>query len=302
MMRSSLTLGSYRGIQVGLHWSIGVVGFLVVSTLSGSVLPSAAPGYSGADYLLGAIVIGTLFFASIVAHEFGHSIVAQRNDVQVSHITLFALGGVAALESEPRTPGAAARIALAGPGVSLLLAASIVGVSVGVSALGASVLLVGGLLWLGAINGALAVFNMLPALPLDGGRALQALLWKRKGDPLRATISAARLGGWLGWGLVAFGLWQFSQGGQGLFTAVIGWFIVSSAKVESFRARMALGRAAWQQQFDAWVRTSAPPFVPDGSAFGPARPASAQHDDVVDVDVVKPGNDEDRAVTETGGL
>ncbi len=286
MMRSSLTLGSYRGIQVGLHWSIAVVGFLVVTTLSGSVLPSAAPGYSGGAYLLGAVVIGTLFFASIVAHEFGHSIIAQRNDVQVSHITLFALGGVAALESEPRTPGAAARIALAGPAVSLMLAASTVAVAIGVHALGASALLVGGLVWLGAINGGLAVFNMLPALPLDGGRALQAWMWRRKGDPLLATISAARLGGWIGWSLVAFGMWQFFEGGQGLFTAIIGWFIVGSAKAESLRASMQLGQAQWQRQFDAWTGHGAPPFDPSGSPFDSPRPPGSSRSEVVDVDEV----------------
>ncbi len=276
MFRATLSLGSIRGINVGLHWSIAVVAYIVVTSLAGSVFPEFAPGYSRGAYFLGATIIGVLFLASIVAHEFGHSIVAQRNGVGVGSITLFALGGVATLESQPQSPGAAARIAAAGPAVSVAVAVASGALAVLANMAGASSLLVAGLAWLGLINGTLAVFNMLPALPLDGGRVLQSALWKRSGDRNLATISAAKLGRLIGWGLVLFGLWQFSQGGSGLMTAVVGWFIVGSAKAESMRARLRLRQNQFQDHFGAYVRdgqfgqSAGDGFgPPTGGGFGP---------------------------------
>ena len=103
----------------------------------------------------------------------------------------------------------------------------------------------------------MAVFNMLPALPLDGGRVLQAILWWRNGDPQRATISAATVGRYLGWGLVAFGLWQFLGGAGGLWTVLIGWFIVTAARAEAARARFELQRRDWPRP--SWSADPVPP-------------------------------------------
>lgn len=244
-MRDSLRLGTISGITIGLHWSIALIAGLFTFTLAGTILPGTVPGYTDGAYLLVATMVSVTFLASIIAHELGHSVVAQNNDVGVSGITLFALGGVAKLESEPQTPGAAARIALAGPAVSVAIGVGALVAATLAGALGVSPLIVAGLSWLGIINVAMAVFNMLPALPLDGGRALQAALWKRNGDPHRATIGAATLGRYLGWGLVAFGLWQFLGGSGGLWTALIGWFIVTSARAEAARARFELSRRDW---------------------------------------------------------
>ena len=238
-MRPSLRLGSYAGINIGLHWSVGVILVLLTLTLSGTILPTYAAGYAGISYLLAAVAAAGLFMASIIAHELGHSVVAERNGVKVRGITLFALGGVAALESEPQTPGVAARIAAAGPAVSVAIGLGSLGAAWLAGAIGLSTLTVVGLGWLGVVNLALAVFNMIPALPLDGGRVLQAGLWWRLGDRHTATIRSATIGRYIGWAIITFGFWQVLQGASGLWTMLIGFFIVSTARGEELRARMA---------------------------------------------------------------
>jgi len=299
-MRDSVRLGKISGIPIGLHWSIAIIAGLFAFTLAGTILPAAVGGATAGAYWAVALVTTAALLASIVAHELGHSIVAQNNDVRVSGITLFALGGVAKLESEPNDPGAAGRIALAGPAVSVAIGAASLTSAAIAGALGFPALVTAGLSWLGIVNLVMAVFNMLPALPLDGGRALQALLWHRNGDRHRATIRAARLGRYLGWGLVAFGVWQFLTGGAGLWTALIGWFVVSSARAEGLRARMQLerdrlGRFAWpfgfaQPSGTADGRPASPFGPPTGAAAGgpqfwapPAATDRSPHD-VIEVD------------------
>ncbi len=241
-MRQSLRLGHLAGINVGIHWSIGLIAAILTVSLAGTILPGSAPGYAGAAYFVAAVATTGLFLASIVAHELGHSVVAQNNGIGVKSITLFALGGVATLESEPKTPGVAAKIALAGPAVSVAVGVAALLTAAAAGFIGASPLAITGLVWLGVVNLVLAVFNMLPAFPLDGGRVLQAALWKRQGDQHRATISAATVGRYLGWGLVFLGLWQFTQGAAGLWTAFIGIFVIGTARAEEIRARMLRSR------------------------------------------------------------
>lgn len=244
-MRDSLRFGSINGITIGVHWTIAIVAALFTLALSGGILPAFAPGYSSGAYLIMAVVTAALFFASIVAHELGHSLVAQRNGIGVSGITLFALGGVAKLEDDPADAGSAARIALAGPAVSVAIGVGGLVAGVLAGALGLPTLVAAGLAWLGIINLGMAVFNMIPALPLDGGRTLQAYLWHRKGDRDEATISAAKLGRFFGWAMIAFGLWQFFTGGAGLWFALIGWFVTAGARAEAMRARFEIQRRNW---------------------------------------------------------
>ncbi len=264
-MRPSLRLGAIFGIPIGLHWSIAIIAGLFTVTLAGTVLPAVAPGYLGAADLVAAVAVAAALLASIIAHELGHSVVAKNNNVGVEGITLFALGGVAKLEREPDTPGAAARIALAGPAVSVAIGVAALVASAFAGAVGTPALAVAALSWLGIINLVMAVFNMVPALPLDGGRVLQALMWRRSGDRNRATISAASVGRYLGWAIVAFGLWQFLENGSGLWTMVIGWFILTSAKAEAMRARFQLRRQQWP--------------APRWPGYGPTEPASGQPTD-----------------------
>ena len=213
-MRGSLRVARVSNIDIGLHWSTIVIVALFTFSLAGTILPATAGGYAGSAYVLAALATAGLFLVSIVAHELGHSIVAQRNGIEVRAITLFALGGVAHLDDDPPNAGAAARIALAGPAVSVVIGVGSLVAAGLLATLGSPVLLVAAIGWLGAVNLVLAVFNMLPALPLDGGRVLQAALWKRSGNRHQATISAAGVGRFLGWGLVLFGLWTLLQGGE----------------------------------------------------------------------------------------
>jgi Zn-dependent protease len=237
-VRDSIRLGQFAGIPIGLHWSIGAIAAILVISLTGTVLPGFLPGYPSLAYLATAVVVAVLFIASIAAHELGHSVVAVRNGVQVQGITLFALGGVARLGGEAPDPGAAARIAAAGPAVSIAVGVAALGVAEALAVVGAPELIAGGMAWLGLINLSLAVFNLLPVLPLDGGRIFQALLWKRSGNRDRATITAATVGRLGGWGLVLLGLWQVLNGGFGLWTMLIGGFIIITARAEELRARV----------------------------------------------------------------
>jgi Zn-dependent protease len=271
-MRPSVRLGTISGIPIGLHWSILVIVGLVTVGISGTVLPAAAAGYAGVAYLAVALLVAVGLLVSIVAHELGHALVARNNGVGCRSISLFALGGVAELESEARTPGAAARIAVAGPAVSVAIGAIGVVLSWTAGLVGASALVVAALLVLGVVNLAMAVFNMLPALPLDGGRVLQAALWKRGGDRERATLSAAGVGRFLGWSLVAFGAWQLFSGGTGLWTMVIGWFIATSARAEAGRARFQIMARDWPAprwwQWSPAVRIAASPGQTGGFPHG----------------------------------
>lgn len=277
-MRPSLRLGRVAGIDVGVHWTVIAIAALLVSTLSGAILPANVSGYSGGAYLVTALFTALLFLVSIVAHELGHSLVARRNGVRVRGITLFALGGVATLDGDAATPGAAARIAAAGPAVSVVTGLGLLAAAAVTNSLGLLPdLLVAGLAWLGFINLSLAVFNLIPALPLDGGRVLQAFLWRRRGNRHEATISAARLGRWLGWALVLFGLWELTQGANGLFTALIGWFVIGTAKAEAWQARQALqaergGFRAFPFPPFPWAPPSGPPAGGPSGGFGPFRP------------------------------
>lgn len=281
-MRSSLRLGSVSGIPIGLHWSIALIAGLFTLTLAGSLLPAAAPGFAGGAYFAMAAVVTAALLSSIIAHELGHSLVAQRHEVGVTGITLFALGGVAKLDSEPSTPRAASQIALAGPAVSVAIGVVALAIAATAGVVGASALVVAGLTWLGLINLSLAVFNMLPALPLDGGRALQAALWKRSGDRDQATVSAASVARYIGWAIVGFGAYQLFTAGSGLWTIIIGWFVLRSAKAESRRARMNQRRRAW-----AAGQPGPLPWFQWPQPTGPQPSPGARHtnpSDVIDVD------------------
>ena len=160
--------------------------------------------------------------------------VARHNDVRVRSITLFVFGGVAQLEGEAHTPGADFRIAAVGPGVSLLLAALFGVMQIAAAAAGVHGLPVRVLSWLWEINLLLAIFNLIPAAPLDGGRILRAGLWQRSGDHFRASLTASRAGRVFALVLIVFGVLAFVSTGSviGLWPALIGLFVYSAARGE----------------------------------------------------------------------
>ena len=205
--------------------------------------PHAAGEEIAYSRFTGGVIGGVAILGSIFAHEAAHAVVASRHGVEVSSITLWLLGGVAHLEDEAPSPRAEAQIAGAGPLVSLALA-------IGLAATGASLrivdlapLLAGTLLWLAFMNGILAVFNLLPGAPLDGGRLVHAWVWRRTGDKAQASRRATGVGKVIGLGLAAFGVVEVVVFGNigGLWTSMIGWFLYAAAGQEAQFGTVAAG-------------------------------------------------------------
>ncbi len=233
-VKENLRIGRIAGIPVGVNWSVLVILALVTQILATGVFPDQADGYPTGAYWAVSAAVAVLFFLSLAAHETAHALVAKRYGVRIERITLWMLGGVTVLEGEPPTPRADLRVAGAGPatsvgaGVIFLLAASVTHV------LSWPDLLTAGLSWLGGINLLLAVFNLLPAAPLDGGRILRAFLWRRGRSRTDAAVAAARAGRAMGAGLLGLGLAEllFLDAVGGLWLMLVGWFILAAAGQE----------------------------------------------------------------------
>jgi Zn-dependent protease/predicted transcriptional regulator len=237
---STFRLGRFAGVDVGVHWSVLIIFGLLAWSLSASRFPAAYPGSPSWAYAVAGVGAAVVFLLGLLAHEVSHAVVAMRNGLSVEGITLWVFGGVARLRGEARTPGAELRIAGVGPLVSLLIGVGFGAVAVVLAAAGSTGLVPGTFSWLAGINIVLAVFNVLPAAPLDGGRLLRAALWKWRGDRTWAAITAARAGRVLGLLLIFFGLWQFLAGATigGLWLALIGWFLLGAATAEEQQARL----------------------------------------------------------------
>jgi len=237
---ASFRLGRVAGVDVGVNWSVLIIFLLIAWGLSAGRFPAAYPGHPWWAYLLAGLSAAVVFFLGLLAHELSHAVVARRNGLGVEGITLWLFGGVARLEGQARTPGAELRIAGVGPLVSLLIGAAFAVVAAALAAFGQSGLVFGTLAWLAGINIVLALFNSLPALPLDGGRLLLAALWKWRGDRTRAAVAAAGAGRLLSVLLIGLGLWLFITGAAlgGLWLALIGWFLFTVAGAEQRQARL----------------------------------------------------------------
>jgi Zn-dependent protease len=200
MGSSSFSIGTIAGIRIALHPSWLVIAFLVTYSLAIGNLPQSFPGWDPALYWVVAAVVAALFFASVLAHELSHALVARRFDIKVRDITLFVFGGAATLEGDARTPRQEALIAFAGPASSLLLGAAFYAVAF-VTGQEQVAAVLG---WLAFINISLGIFNLIPGFPMDGGRMLRALLWRLRGDQLAATRNAAMVGRLFGYLLSAW--------------------------------------------------------------------------------------------------
>ena len=237
-MRSSLSLGRAFGIPIGVNWSLLAIAALLTWTLSAGLFPELYPSIHPITALLISVLSVMLFFGSILAHELGHSVVAQRAGIKVEGITLWLLGGVARLSREPETARDELKIAAAGPAVSVVASLGFAALAVGTSLLPFENYLTGILLYLAIVNGALAVFNVLPAAPLDGGRILSSLVWMRTGSRSKATTAATTGGKIIGSLFIAWAAYRFLVLGDsfGLWTGLIGLFIIQTATQEQ-RAR-----------------------------------------------------------------
>ncbi len=231
-MGDSIRLGSVAGIRIGVNWSWLVVFALITWTLAASVFPDQNPGLSDGTYVAMAIVAAALFFITLLLHELGHAVVARREGMEIEGITLWLFGGVAKFKGMFPSAGAEFRIAIAGPLVSLVLGLLFVAIAA-MSDLPTEV--DGVAAWLGFINLMLLVFNLLPALPLDGGRVLRAALWRARDDFAWATRVAANVGRGFGYLFIAIGLVEvfFLSSFAGVWLAFLGWFLLGAASAEA---------------------------------------------------------------------
>jgi Zn-dependent protease/CBS domain-containing protein len=230
-VNGNIRLGRFGGVEVRINWSWLVIFALIVWTLADGIFPSQNPGLSGGVHLAMAIVAALLFFASLLLHELGHSWVARREGMEIDGITLWLFGGVSEFKTRFPSAGAEFRIAIAGPLVSLVL--GVVFVLIALAGLPSAV--DGVAAWLGYINLTLLVFNLIPALPLDGGRVLRAALWRIRGDLGWATRIATEIGRGFGYLFIALGIAMFIFEGSfsGAWLAFIGWFLLQAATAEA---------------------------------------------------------------------
>ncbi len=230
-MTTSIALGRIFGIRVGVNWSWLVVFALIAWTLAVGVFPETNPGRSDGAYIAMAVVAAVLFFASLLLHDLGHAVEARREGMEIEGITLWLFGGVAKFKGMFPSAGAEFRIAIAGPLVSLALGVLF---SLGAWAISTAGPVDGVAAWLGYMNLVLLVFNMLPALPLDGGRVLRSVMWHKGGDFRRATRAAAGVGRAFAFLFIAAGvlLFIFQGSFSGAWLAFIGWFLLQAATAE----------------------------------------------------------------------
>jgi Zn-dependent protease len=249
-MKQTVRLGRVGGITVGANWSVGVILVIIAEVLAVSVLPAAYPHQRAAVYWSVGVIAAVLYLASLLAHELSHALVARRSGVTVRSVTLWMLGGVTDLEGEPPTPRADFWIAVAGPLASLAAGGICYGVGAAIHAAGGPAIVVAAANWLALMNGILAVFNLLPGAPLDGGRVLRAILWRRWGNWQRAERAAVQVGRVLGAAIAGLGVAEmlFVNILNGLWLVLIGWFIASAAGAE--------GQAATTQAALAGVRVA----------------------------------------------
>jgi Zn-dependent protease len=227
-MNASIKLGTIWGIPIGLHISWFLIFGLISWSLAVGYFPNEYPQLSGTTNWALGVITSLLFFGSVLAHELGHSFIALRNKIPVKGITLFIFGGVAQIGQEPKSPGAEFRIAVAGPIVSLGLA----GLFGGLWLLDQTVpFLAAPSLYLARINLILAIFNMIPGFPLDGGRVLRALVWRWTNSFRRATQVASFSGQIVAFGFIGFGVFGMLSGNfmNGLWLVFIGWFLQNAA-------------------------------------------------------------------------
>jgi Zn-dependent protease/CBS domain-containing protein len=232
MFGKRMKLFTLMGFEVYIDLSWLVLAFLITWTLAVGFFPARYPYLAPETYWwMGAF--GALgLFTSIIFHEFAHSIVARRYDIPMKGITLFIFGGVAEMTDEPPTPKSEFLMAIAGPIASVIAGLGFLAIAQTAAAANASLPVIGVLGYLGLINIILAIFNMVPAFPLDGGRVLRSILWGVRKDLHWATRIASAIGSGFGFLLIALGIFSFLTGNVigGIWWFVLGLFIRSASQ------------------------------------------------------------------------
>jgi Zn-dependent protease/CBS domain-containing protein len=251
-MGGGFRFGRIFGIELRIDWGLFIIFWLVAVTLGSGLFPAQHPEWSPLLTWSVALLAATLFFASVLAHEMSHALVARSFGIPVESITLFIFGGVANMKREPDSPKAELAVAAVGPATSIVigilastLGSILAGPSVAAAAVDEALLvtyhagpLATLLLWLGPVNVILGLFNLVPGFPLDGGRVLRALLWSATKDLRKATLWASKSGQAFGFLLIFLGISMafgfrapFLGGGwlNGIWLAFIGWFLNNAA-------------------------------------------------------------------------
>lgn len=231
MFKNAVQLFEIFGFKLRVDPSWLLIAALIVWSLSTSYFPDVLPGQTSRLYTVLGIIAMLGMFASLILHELSHALVARSYGLKIGGITLFIFGGVAELEEEPHNPKSEFQIAIAGPLMSLFLAALFYGLA-RLAVNGAEVGLLGAVLgYLALINLVLAVFNLVPAFPLDGGRMLRAAIWHLTQDLLRATRISSRIGSAFGLFLMLTGAFAMFAGGGigGFWQILIGFFILNAS-------------------------------------------------------------------------
>ncbi|MDW4550021.1 site-2 protease family protein [Defluviimonas sp. D31] len=220
------------GFQIKVDPSWLLIAALIVWTLSSGYFPQALPGLGQGDYLALAVISMLALFAGLILHELAHSLVARHFGLGVGGITLFVFGGVAELDEEPESPHSEFWIAIAGPVMSLAIAAVAWLAHRALEGAQVSAPLQAVLEYIALINLVLALFNLIPAFPLDGGRILRAMLWRMRGDLIGATRNAAVISSLFAYALIGFGFVSLFSGATvgGIWQVLIGLFLLSAAR------------------------------------------------------------------------
>lgn len=233
MFERRMTLFRILGFEVRIDASWLILAILVTWTLAAGLFPAWYPGLAANTYWWMGVVGAIGLFFSIILHELSHALVARRYDLPIKGITLFIFGGVAEMTEEPVSPKVEFLMAVAGPIASFVLAAIFYGIGAGGAAGGWPQPVTGVIAYLAVINIVLAVFNLIPAFPLDGGRMLRAALWGWKGQIRWATRIASNIGSGFGLALIFLGIFNVVTGNfiGGFWWFLIGLFLRSAASM-----------------------------------------------------------------------
>ena len=263
MFGKPIPLFKLAGFQIALDWSWFIVAVLITWTLASGVFPYYFAGLPPAAYWSMAVIAALGLFGSIVVHELGHALVARRYGMPIRRITLFIFGGVAEMEAEPERPAVEFWVATAGPIVSLLVGLVCWLLLQAAAGADAGVPVVGVLAYLVTINLVLAVFNLVPAFPLDGGRILRAALWHWKGSLRWATRVSSTIGGAFGILLIVLGVYRVLIGDfvGGMWWFLIGLFVRFAAQASYQQVIM---REALRGVPVRRIMTASPITVPPG--------------------------------------
>ena len=241
-MKPTFQLGRIAGIAIGIHYSLFLAAILIAWSLAVGFFPHYFPNWSNTQYWTVGVIAAILLFASVLIHELAHSVVAIARGHEITGITLFILGGVSNVKAKNETARDEFVISVVGPITSAVLGAVFFFLWALTRATDASLsgLLAGLFLYLALVNLVLALFNILPGFPLDGGRVFRSIVWTVTGNMVRATDIAATVGSIFGWMLILGGVLIIFIGDfiSGIWVGFIGWFLWSAAKSTRVQVQM----------------------------------------------------------------